>query len=92
MANFKHINQAFIYGSFANNKADKFSDIDLMIIGQVDEDKLIRKISPLEQSLGREINYIIFSPRNFKARKKDPFVHQVLKDKKIFLINKNAKQ
>lgn len=83
------IDQAFIFGSFASGKTDEFSDVDLMIIGQVNEDEVVEKITPLESRLGREINYIIFPPQDFKERKNDPFIKKVLKEKKIMLINKN---
>ena len=42
---FKAIRQAFIYGSFAKGEEREDSDIDLLIIGKVDEDKLIEDIA-----------------------------------------------
>ena len=56
----KGIKKAFIFGSFAKNKEKSESDIDLMIIGTVDENLLISRISKLESSTGREINYHLF--------------------------------
>jgi len=78
---------AFIYGSFAEGVEYAESDIDLMIIGRPDENVLIDKIDILEKEIGREINYNIYPCSEFKRRKtrKDSFVTNVLKRKKIIL-------
>jgi len=83
-----NIDVAFIFGSFARNREDSFSDIDLMIIGRPDEDKLISKTSSIETDLGREINYNIFSAKDFreKLRKKEVFLEEIMANPKIFII------
>jgi len=85
---FNGIVHAFIYGSFAKGEEKEDSDIDLLIIGEVNEDKLIEVISNLERRLQREINYAIFGKEDFKKKKEDrnPFILDILKEKKIFLI------
>jgi len=84
----KNIKIAFIFGSFAGGKEDSFSDIDLMVIGNPNEDILISKISKLESQLDREINYHIFSPDDWRKaiRKKDSFIENILSQPKIFLV------
>lgn len=83
----KNIEIAFIFGSLAQDKEDVLSDIDLMIIGQPDEDSLISEISKLEGKLKREINYHIFSPADWKKKLKvDSFLQNILAQPKIFLI------
>lgn len=78
---------AFIYGSFAEGKEHPTSDIDLFIIGKIDEDNLIQKIDAFEKQLGREINYNIYPLSEFKRRlaKNDSFIVNVVKRKKIML-------
>ena len=85
---FNGINQAFIYGSFAKREEREGSDIDLLIIGEVDEDKLIEEIGKLERKLQREINYTIYGKKDFNKKKKEgnSFILDILKEKKIFLI------
>ena len=88
----KNINVAFIFGSFAKGREDSFSDIDFMLIGNPDENILISKTSLIEKHLGREINYNIFSIKDFKKglREKEVFLEEVLENPKIFIIgNKN---
>jgi len=81
------ISCAFIYGSFAEGKEHPESDIDLLIVGKIDEDKLIKRIDAFEKELGREINYNIYPPLEFKRRieKNDSFIANVVKRKKIML-------
>ncbi|MBL7141587.1 nucleotidyltransferase domain-containing protein [Patescibacteria group bacterium] len=84
----KDIKLAFIFGSFAKSKEDSFSDIDLMLIGNPNEDVLISKISSIEKGLGREINYSIFSVKDFKKglARREVFLEEILKNPKIFII------
>jgi len=82
------VETVFIYGSFASGEATVNSDIDIFIIGEVDEDKLIIKIREIEKTLSREINYVFFTAKEFERKKKskDPFVLNVLKEPKAMLI------
>ena len=82
------VETVFIYGSFASGEATVNSDIDIFIIGEVDEDKLIIKIREIEKTLSREINYVLFTAKEFERRikSKDPFVLNVLKEPKVMLI------
>ncbi|NOR77688.1 MAG: hypothetical protein GQ523_04535 [Methanophagales archaeon] len=82
------VEAAFVYGSFASGKAGIDSDIDVFIIGAGNEDELIIKIREIERRLSREINYILFTAKEFKRRErnKDPFVLNVLKEPKIMLM------
>ncbi len=87
-----NIKIAFIFGSYAKEKEDSFSDIDLMLIGGPDEDKLISKITKIERKINREINYHIFSLTDWKKKiqEKNSFLKNILLQPKIFLIgNKN---
>ena len=77
----KGIKFAFIFGSFAKGTETKRSDIDLLIVGNMDEDQLIEKLSKVERKIGREINYLLWS-ENFlkkKIKQKDAFLLEILK-------------
>ena len=83
----KNIKQAFLFGSFAKGDYDSQSDIDLLIIGDPDPEKLAEKISKLEDKFSREINYIVMKEKEFQKKKnKDPFLIDVFKNKTIKLI------
>jgi len=79
---------AFIYGSFAKQEENAKSDIDLFIVGKINESKFLREINKLEGVLKREINYIIFTRDELKKKlkDKDPFIMDLLKNSKIFLV------
>jgi len=81
------IKVAFVFGSFAEGKEDLLSDIDLMIVGSPDEDLLIEKVSKIETSINREINYHIYSTEDIKEKikEKDSFIENVVSAKKIYL-------
>ena len=84
---FPYTKYAFIYGSYAKGEEKADSDIDLIIIGDVDLDTLDPLISNLEKKFGRTINYVTYDYKEFltKKKKKDGFIIDVLKDKKIML-------
>ncbi len=83
----KGIKRVFIFGSFAKNREDSASDVDLMIIGTVDEDILISKVSKLESAFGREINYHLFDEKEWnKKSKKESFLKSVAESPKIEII------
>ncbi len=79
---------AFIYGSYAKAKENYLSDIDLVVMGNPDEDKLIKELDKLEEQLKREINYKLYILKEFKKEieEKEPFILEILRDKKIMLI------
>lgn len=80
-----NIKLAFIYGSFASGEAQGESDLDIFLVGEVDEDQLIKELITLEETLSREINYVLFSEEEFteRIRKEDPFISHVLEGPKI---------
>ena len=56
--------------------------------GNIDEDKLLESLPNLERRLGREINYSIYGPEEFRKKKKegDGFINTVLKESKLVLL------
>jgi len=78
----------FIYGSFAKGSAGEKSDIDLFIIGDIDDNELIPLVHESERALNREINYTLMRPRELEQRKRDgdPFVTNVLNEPKLMII------
>ena len=83
----KGIQLSFIYGSYAANKENASSDVDLLIVGKPCEDELLKKIESAEQTLGREINYNVYPAVEFKEKRRrmDNFITNILKRPKIIL-------
>lgn len=87
LSKFKKINQAFIFGSFAQGNERPDSDIDILIVGDLDFGKLNLELSKVEKELQREINQVVYSQEEFNRKKnKSPFIKDILKNKKINLI------
>ena len=79
---------AFIYGSVAAGEEDALSDVDLMLVGEVELLALSAVISRLEDQLGREINYVALTRAELVQRlaDRDPFINNVLAGSKMMLI------
>lgn len=88
----RNISYAFIYGSYAKAKESYLSDVDLILVGKPDEDKLIKELDRLEELLRREINYKLYSLTDFKkeVKQKDPFLLEILRDKKIMITGEES--
>jgi predicted nucleotidyltransferase len=82
------LSRLFIFGSMANATAGPESDLDLCIVGEVDEDRLIGAIADLEARLGREVNYVLYTRDEFEARRSggDLFIGHVLSQPRIDLV------
>lgn len=87
LSRLKGIQQAFIYGSFAKGAEKEDSNINLMVIGQVNITELNDVVMGLEENLKREIDYLVFDEQEYRKRRetKDPFIREILRGKKIFL-------
>ena len=79
---------AFIYGSVAAGEEDSLSDVDLMLVGEVDLLALSAVIARLEDQLGREINYLVLSRAELAQglADGDSCINNVQADPKVMLI------
>lgn len=85
------IELAFLFGSFASGEAHGSSDIDVMIIGEINDRELAPLMAELEGRLHREINYMIYSRREAEKRIKQEgdFVYEVFRGPRIILIGQS---
>lgn len=84
----KGLKEAYIYGSYASNKMDSTSDIDILAIGSHSVLELQRDIAKLQKDAGREFNVTNLSIKEFNMKKadKDSFISGVFNTKVIKLI------
>lgn len=84
----KKIKFALIFGSFAKGIETSTSDVDVLIIGDIDEDDVLRSISKTERRIGREINFILWKEREFlqKIRENIPLIREISKTPIIMLV------
>lgn len=87
LLSFINIDVAFIYGSFASGGAKSSSDIDVMIIGNVESSDVVSVLSELEIKFDREINFTLYTKKEFLEKKdKIEFLKDVMEGNKIPLI------
>lgn len=79
--------KAFIYGSYAKGTEKGNSDIDLVIVGELKEKEFLKEIRSIEEKIGREINYTLYSKKEFerKSKEKGGFLNIVMHGKTISL-------
>ncbi|VVC02931.1 Uncharacterised protein [Candidatus Burarchaeum australiense] len=79
---------AFVYGSFASGRFTARSDVDLMLIGDVDHEEIDSICFKTQKKTLNEINYIIWSNEDFrkKAKEQGAFIKSIIKKGKIWLV------
>ncbi|HSX27538.1 MAG TPA: transcriptional regulator [Patescibacteria group bacterium] len=83
-----NIDLALYTGQFTR---DESAGIDFLVVGDVNQSKLDKYVSDLEEKEGKEIRYTLLSPDNFQYRQQvnDRFLSNVMEAKKQVLIDKN---
>lgn len=67
-----------VYGSTASHSDRPEGDIDLMVIGEIDENNLLDSINRVEAQTNRAIDYIHWTPEEFHQKIKER--HHLLQD------------
>lgn len=77
-------------GFFADNSDSK---TDLLLVGRINKDKLIKLLKEFEESINREINYTIMDEKEFSYRQEifDVFLHKILNGKNIVITDNLTK-
>lgn len=83
-----NVELAVLTGQFTRDDA---SGIDLLVVGDINQTKLAKYISDMEQQEGKELRYTFMTPDEFQYRHQvnDRFLTLVLGSKKQVLIDKN---
>lgn len=84
----KNIDFAFLFGSYVKGDFGPDSDIDLYIIGNIEEKELHRLIKSVEEKIYREINYHLCDKKEFQEKMKESFFHQEILQNFIIIIGK----
>ncbi|MFA5420406.1 MAG: hypothetical protein WC280_00030 [Patescibacteria group bacterium] len=74
-------------GMFLNNEG---APTDVLIVANIENHKLLKIIDDLESEMNRSINFTVMDEKEFKYRQEvaDVFLHNVLNNKKIILLDK----
>lgn len=82
----KGIKIAIIFGSYAKDKLSGESDIDLLLVGSHNFLSAEREIVKLQELFDREINIVDMTEHEFRKKKNEDFLKNVLNGKIIKLI------
>lgn len=81
------IQVAFVFGSMASGRQTAGSDLDICVLGEVSLREVVKALAPVRETLQREVNPVVMTPRKFTdlAKKKDRFVTRVLSEPILFV-------
>ena len=82
------IRLAFIFGSVAKRAEDRFSDIDLLVVGDITFGEVVDLILTAEGALNRELNPVVYTLAEFNKRLSENhyFIRDILSEDKIFVV------
>jgi len=77
---------AFLFGSYVKGGFKFDSDVDLFVIGEVDDDQVFKAVKKVEEITGREINYHIADKSEFYKKKKTSYFYKEIVENHDLLI------
>jgi predicted nucleotidyltransferase len=79
---------AFVFGSLARGEQESGSDVDVMLVGSIGFADAVRALHPVQETLRREINPVVYAPDEFRRRNTsgDSFIQEVLSKHKLFIV------
>lgn len=65
------------------------SPTDLLVVGKLNRDKLASVIKNFEREIGREVNYTVLTPQEYRYRRDvtDRFLYSILESRKLVVVD-----
>ncbi|WP_457751994.1 nucleotidyltransferase domain-containing protein [Thermococcus sp.] len=76
------VEEVILFGSYARGDYDEESDIDVIIVGDVDFEGLMEVVTDILLEYGELISPVVMKPEEFKKRE-DSFIRTVLSEGKV---------
>jgi len=88
LSRLRGIRYALIYGSFAGEEEATGSDVNLLIVGELDEWEVLKAASEIEKEVGLKVNYTLWSQEEFlmRAAGKHHLLAEILEKPFIMLV------
>jgi len=88
LASVPGVEEAHIYGSYARGTERPSSDLDVLIVGDVDRAALSERLVEVEQDLGRDVNITAYGRAELGVLRQagDPFLADVFDQPRIRLL------
>lgn len=81
-----HIKLAFIFGSIVKGTARSGSDVDLMVVGDVDIFEMGEVVGKMGEVLGREVDLQLHTPEDWERLKDDRVIRGIMEGEKIMVV------
>jgi predicted nucleotidyltransferase len=79
--------EIYLYGSVAKGEDDKKSDVDLLIIGKIKKENLIRITENVKNVLRKEVRPLVLTPLEYaELSRKDKILYENIEKNKIRLL------
>ena len=71
---------ALVFGSLARGEETALSDVDVLVVGDMEFREVVAALHPCQEALGREINPVVYSREEWQSRasRRDPFTRDIL--------------
>ena len=81
------VKKAVLFGSYARDRMDPSSDLDLLVVGNHDTIDLQREIARLQKEVGREINVISMGSAEYERKGRgDPLLRSILQRERVSVL------
>lgn len=79
------IEEAFLYGSYVRGDERATSDLDLFVVGSVDQELLTERLADVERDLGRDVNVTTYERAELERLREahDLFIETVLEGPRV---------
>jgi predicted nucleotidyltransferase len=62
------VEAAVLHGSWATGRVGPTSDLDLLVVGEVEPVTILRAVRPIERETARSIDFTVFRPHELRAK------------------------
>jgi predicted nucleotidyltransferase len=78
------VRKIILIGSYASGRVDLFTDLDLLVVMDTDQD-FISRLSQLypEFDTGIDLDLLVYTPEEFELMKRRPFIKHALREGKV---------
>ncbi|WP_327210241.1 nucleotidyltransferase domain-containing protein [Rhizobium leguminosarum] len=80
------ITLAFLFGSLVRGSERPDSDVDLMVVGDLDVFELGEAVERMQRTLGRDVDLNLHTPEEWKSLAGDRVIAAIMKEDKIMVI------
>lgn len=83
----EEVDLALVFGSVAKGTAKPQSDLDILVVTDLGLREIVGLLSPLSETLNREINPVVMSAEKFASglKKKDRLLERINEEPKLFV-------